>query len=426
MLVRPTEPSPEPRKRKRTAEETAGINNELLDALLGGYQKPADLLGADGLFKRLTKALIERAMEAEMTQHLGYGAGDEVPAEQDNRRNGSTKKKLRTEQGTIEISQPRDRSGTFEPQLIPKHKREFNGFDDKIMSMYARGMTTREIQGHLEEIYGVNVSPELVSRATDAIVEELRAWQHRALDGVYLVAYLDALVLKVREQGVVRNKSAYLVVGVKLTGEKEVLGLWLESTEGAKFWLKVMTELKNRGVEDILIACCDGLKGLPEAIEAVFPQTTVQLCIVHMIRNSTRFVNYKERKAVAADLRRIYTAETEALAGEALTDFAEKWDRKYPMISKSWLDSWEYVTPFLAYPKDIRKAIYTTNAIESLNRQLRKIIKTRGHFPTDQAAEKLLYLTLMRAEKKWGRPFPQFSASYNQFAIYFAGRLPNT
>lgn len=411
-----------PEKKKKA--ETAGISNAVLDELLGNYQRPEDLIGSDGLLKQLTKALVERAMGAELTHHLGYTEGDSPKEEQKNRRNGHSSKRVRTDQGEIKLAQPRDREGTFSPMIVPKHERTFNGFDDKIVSMYARGMTVREIRAHLEEIYGVEVSTDLISKATDAVVDELRHWQQRPLNSLYMVVYLDALVIKIRDQGVVRNKSAYLAVGVTITGNKEVLGLWIEATEGAKFWLKVMTELKNRGVQDILIACCDGLKGFPDAIETVFPKTIVQTCIVHMIRNSTRFVNWKERKAVAADLKPIYNADTESLAEEALAAFAEKWDAKYPMIARSWLNKWAYVTPFLAFPRDIRKAIYTTNAIESLNRQLRKIIKNRGHFPSDQAAEKLLYLALLRAEKKWGRPFPSWNQAYNQFAIYFEGRLP--
>lgn len=401
---------------------TQGISNEVLDALLGGGQDP--LTGPDGLLRRLTAALVERAMNAELNHHLGYKPGETPPGEQTNRRNGNTEKTLRTQQGEVTIEVPRDREGSFAPQIVPKHQREFDGFDDQILSMYARGMSVREIQGHLQEIYGVEVSPELISKVTEEVVAELTTWQGRPLDSVYLVVYLDALVVKIRDQGTVGNKSVYVVVGVKTDGSKEVLGLWIESTEGAKFWLKVVTELKNRGVQDLLIACCDGLKGLPEAIEAVFPKTIVQLCIVHMIRNSTRFVSWNERKKVAADLKPIYTAETEALAEQALENFAVKWDARYPMISKSWKQNWSYLIPFLDFPHDIRRAIYTTNAVESLNRQLRKIIKTRGHFPSDQAALKLLYMAIHRAQKKWGAPFREWNQSYMQFAIYFEGRLP--
>jgi putative transposase len=402
---------------------TDGIDNNVLDALLDSVGGSGGVTGPDGLLKRLTKALVQRAMEAELSEHLGYEAKEAPPEGETNRRNGRTRKKLRTNQGPMSIKVPRDRDGTFEPAIVPKHQRHFDGFDDKIVSMYARGMSVREIQGHLEEIYGVDVSPDLISRATDAVVDELRLWQSRPLNAVYVVVYLDALVLKIRDQGVVRNKNVYLAVGVTEDGYKEVLGLWIEQTEGAKFWLKVLTEMRNRGLQDIIIACCDGLKGLPEAIETAFPKTIVQTCIVHMIRNSLKFVSWKERKAVAADLRAIYTAETETAAEEALAAFSDKWDSRYPMISRSWLDAWAHVTPFLAFPQEIRKGIYTTNAIESLNRQLRKVVKTRGHFPSDLAATKLLYLALTRAKKTWGRPFPQWGQAYNQFAIYFEGRL---
>jgi putative transposase len=400
------------------------IRDELLNELLADYRRPEDLTGPDGLIKRLTGALVEKALQGELTEHLGYEKHDAKGRNSGNSRNGVSEKTLKTESGEVPIEVPRDRKGTFEPQLVKKHQTHFDGFDDKIISLYARGMTTREIQGHLQELYGVEVSPDLVSRATDAVLEEVKAWQNRPLDPVWPIVYLDALVVKVRDQGIVLNKAAYLAIGVNLRGTKEVLGLWLEGNEGAKFWLKIITELKNRGVADILIVCCDGLKGFPEAIETVFPKTIVQTCIVHMIRNSVRFVSWKDRRAVIAELKPIYGADTEEAAKEALDALENGIGRRYPMVARSWRSNWERITPFLAFPKDVRKAIYTTNAIESLNFQLRKIIKTRGHFPTDDAAVKLLYLALERAQKKWTMPIKMWKNALNQFGVYFEGRLP--
>jgi len=402
----------------------ADIPKKLVDELLANYKGPEDLLGPDGLLKQLTAALVERAMEAEVTEHLGYDKHDPAGRGSGNSRNGKTDKTLKTDRGDLPVQVPRDRNGTFEPVLVPKNKTHFDGFDDKILSMYARGMTTRDIQGHLYELYGTEVSPSLISRVTDAVIDELKEWQSRPLDPVWPIVYLDALVLKVRDQGVVRNKSVYLAVGVNMMGKKEVLGIWLEATEGAKFWTKVITELKNRGVEDMLIVCCDGLKGFPDAIEAVFPKTVVQTCIVHMIRNSLRFISWKDRKAVVGDLKPIYQAATEAASEQALEAFEGKWGDRYPMIGKSWRSNWERVTPFLAFPADIRKVIYTTNAIESLNSQLRKVTKNRGHFPNDAAAVKLLYMALKNASKKWTMPIRNWNRALNQFSVYFEGRLP--
>jgi putative transposase len=400
------------------------IRDELLKELLANYKKPEDLLGPGGLLKELTAALVEKALQAEMTEHLGYEKHDPAGRGSGNSRNGAGEKKLKTESGDIPIEVPRDRNGSFEPQLVKKHQTHFDGFDDKIISMYARGMTVREIQGHLKELYGTEVSPDLISRVTDAVLEEVKAWQNRPLDSVWPIVYLDALVVKIRDQGSVMNKSAYLAVGVNLHGTKEVLGLWIEGNEGAKFWLKIMTELKNRGVADVLLVCCDGLKGFPDAIEAVFPRATVQTCIVHMIRNSVRFVAWADRKAVVAALKPIYSADTEQAAEAALTAFEKGLGQRYPMIAKSWRANWQRVIPFLAFPREIRKAIYTTNAIESLNFQLRKIIKTRGHFPSDDAAFKLLYLALSRAQEKWTMPIRNWKNALNQFAVHFEGRLP--
>ena len=400
------------------------IRDEVLKELLEGYKKPEDLLGPEGLLKKLTAALVEKALSAEMTEHLGYEKHAVSGRGTGNSRNGMSEKTLKTESGEIPIEVPRDRNGSFEPQLVKKHQTHFDGFDEKIISMYARGMTVREIQGHLQELYGVEVSPDLISRVTSAVLEEVKVWQGRPLEAVYPIVYLDALVIKVRDQGTVTNKSAYLAIGVNAEGNKEVLGLWLEEKEGAKFWLKILTEIKNRGVEDILILCCDGLKGFPEAIEAVFPKTTIQTCIVHMIRNSIKLVSWKDRKLVVAALKPIYGAQTEDLAEAALTAFeSSALGARYPMIARSWRNNWERVIPFLAFPREVRRIIYTTNAIESLNFSLRKIIKCRGHFPSDEAAIKLLYLALIRAEQKWARPSWKWKDALNQFALHFEGRL---
>ena len=400
------------------------IRDEVLKELLEGYKKPEDLLGPEGLLKKLTAALVEKALSVEMTEHLGYEKHAVSGRGSGNSRNGTSDKTLKTESGKVPIEVPRDRNGSFEPQLVKKHQTHFDGFDEKIISMYARGMTVREIQGHLQELYGVEVSPDLISRVTSAVLEEVKVWQGRPLEAVYLIVYLDALVIKVRDQGTVTNKSAYLAIGVNGEGNKEVLGLWLEETEGAKFWLKILTEIKNRGVQDILILCCDGLKGFPEAIETVFPKTTIQTCIVHMIRNSIRLVSWKDRKLVVAALKPIYGAQTEDLAEAALTAFeSSALGARYPMIARSWRSNWERVIPFLAFPREVRRIIYTTNAIESLNFSLRKIIKCRGHFPNDEAAIKLLYLALIRAEQKWERPSWKWKDALNQFALHFEGRL---
>jgi len=400
------------------------IRKELLDELLANYRQPEDLTGPDGVLQQLTKALVERAMQAEMTHHLGYEAGDKPPEGQDNRRNGKSRKRLRSEQGHFEIEVPRDRDGSFEPQLVGKHQRDFKGFDDKILSMYARGMSTREIRAHLEEIYNVQVSPDLISRVTDEVVSELNAWQDRPLEPLYMVVYLDAMVVKIRDKGVVQNKSAYLAVGVGVDGNKDILGMWLQPTEGAKFWMSILTELRNRGVGDVLILCADGLNGLSNAVEAVFPKAIFQTCVVHMIRSSTRYVSWKDRKAVCADLRTVYTAPSRDAAETALDDFEAKWRAQYPTVAPAWRARWEEVAPFLDFPPEIRRAIYTTNAIEALNRQVRKIIKTRGALPSDDAALKLLFLALRNAKKTWGRPSPQWNRALAQFAIYFEGRMP--
>ena len=400
------------------------IRKELLDELLAEYANPEDLTGPEGLLKRLTGALVERALQTELTDHLGYEPGAPEGQGSGNSRNGTGKKTLRTDQGDVTVEVPRDRNGTFEPKLVKKHQRSFKGFDDKILSMYARGMSVRDIQAHLAEIYGTEVSPDLISRVTDAVIDEVQAWQARPLDAVWPIVFLDALVLKVRDQGVVQNKSAYIALGMGVDGHKEVLGIWLESNEGAKFWLKVISELKNRGVQDILIVCCDGLKGFPQAIEAVFPKSVVQTCIVHMIRNSMRFVGWVQRKAVCAELRNVYAAPTEQAGLAELDAFEAKYAQRFPAIASSWRSNWDRVRPFFDFPPELRRLNYTTNAIESLNFQLRKVTKAKGHFPNDEAAIKLLYLALRNAEKKWTMVPRFWNSALNQLVIYFPGRLP--
>jgi putative transposase len=400
------------------------IKDELLDELLKEYKNPEDLIGKDGILKQLTKRLVEKAMESELTHHLGYEKNSPSGNNTGNSRNGKTSKKIKGDFGEIPIEVPRDRNGAFQPQIIKKNQTRFDGFDDKIISMYARGMTTRDIQAHLQEIYGVEVSADLISTVTDSVITEVKEWQNRPLEEIYPVLYLDATILKVRSEGRVINKSAYLALGITLAGTKDVLGIWLEQTEGAKFWMKIMTELKNRGVQDIYIACVDGLKGFPEAIEALFPKTEVQLCIVHMIRNSLRFVSWKDRKSVAADLKAVYQAVTEEQAQIRLAEFGQKWDAKYPTISKSWTANWQRLIPFFAYPADIRRIIYTTNAIESLNNSLKKTIKNRASFPNDEAAIKLLYLSLKNIMKKWTMPVRNWGNALNQFAVLYDDRMP--
>jgi putative transposase len=400
------------------------IPDEILDQLLKNYKNPEDLLGKDGLINQLTKRLVERAMDGELTHHLGYSKHSPKGNNSGNSRNGKGKKTLKGSRGELPIDVPRDRNGTFDPQLIKKHQTRFDGFDDKIISMYARGMTTRDIRGHLKDLYGVDVSADFISTVTDSVMDEVKEWQNRPLDAVYPIVYLDGLSLKVRDEGHVINKTAYLAIGINMEGIKEVLGIWLERTEGAKFWLKVVNELKNRGLQDIFIACVDGLKGFPDAIEAVYPKTEVQLCIVHMIRNSLRFVPWKERKQVAADLKKVYRAATAEQAETHLQEFSEKWDDRYPTIAVSWKNNWQRLIPFFAYPEHIRKVIYTTNAIESLNMTFRKVIKNRAAFPNDDAATKLLYLALKNIKKKWTMPVRDWGTAINQFAILYGERVP--
>ena len=400
------------------------IDNELIDNLLKDYKKPEDLIGDNGLLKQLTKQLLERAMAAELTEHVGYEKHDPGGHNSGNSRNGKSAKTIKGSFGDLALETPRDRNGTFEPQIIEKHQTRFTGFDQNIISLYARGLSTREIQQHLEEIYHIEVSPALISSVTDEVIDEVKTWQNRQLDAVYPIMYLDAIQFKVRDNGHVRNKAIYLAIGVTVEGYKEVLGLWIAQTEGAKFWLQVVTELKNRGVTDIFIACVDGLKGFPEAIESVFPQTEIQLCIEHLLRHSLNFVGWKQRKEVAADLKLIYRAATEAEAETRLDEFALKWDAKFPMIAKSWRSNWPRVIPLFAHPPEIRKVIYTTNAIESLNMSLRKVTKARSSFPNDEAVSKLLYLALRNIAKNWTRPVHAWKDALNRFAIIYENRLP--
>ena len=404
-------------------DEPPELPDELIDELLAGAKTPEEITGPDGLLTRLTKRLVERALDAELTEHLGYERGQAPPGGVGNARNGLTAKTVHTEHGSVRIEQPRDRQSSFEPQIVPKHQRRFRGFDERIIAMYARGMSIRDIQAHLAELYHVEVGHDLISKVTDAVLDDVREWQARPLEDVYPILFLDALIVKVRDGGAVRNRACYVAIGVNLDGERDVLGLWFQATEGAKFWLQVLTELKQRGVCDVLIACVDGLKGFPEAIEAVFPQAWVQTCIVHLLRQSLRFVPDKQRRKVAQDLRPIYTAASVDDAAEALEAFDREWGERYPMITTTWRSTWEHVIPFLAFPPEVRRVVYTTNTIEALHRQIRKTIKTRGHFPTEEAARKLIYLSIINAQKTWKNTY-NWSAALLSFKIHFGDRLP--
>jgi len=403
--------------------DSPDLSDELIDELLAGARTPEEITGPDGLLQRLTKRLVERAMAAELSEHLGYAHGEAPPGGAGNARNGMTPKTIHTGHGSVRIEQPRDRQGSFEPVIVRKHQRRFDGFDDKIIAMYGRGMSVRDIQAHLRELYGVEVGHDLISRVTDAVLDDVREWQARPLEDVYPILFLDALIVKVRDGGAVRNLACYVAIGVNLEGERDVLGLWFQRTEGAKFWLAVLNELKQRGVSDVLICCVDGLRGFPEAIEAVFPHAWVQTCIVHLIRHSLRFVPDKHRKKVAADLRPIYTAVDADAAAEALKRFDADWGERYPMITQSWRDAWQHVIPFLAFPPNVRRVVYTTNTIEALHRQIRKTIKTRGHFPTEEAARKLIYLSIQNAQKSWQQTY-NWSSALLSFKIHFGDRLP--
>ena len=416
-----------PKKKRTVAAQAAergplpSIPPELVEQLVQGPMTPQDV---QALFLSFKKAVIERAMNAELTQHLGYEVGQPKPEGQRNERNGASGKTVITDTGAVRIEVPRDREGGFEPILKPKHERRFTGFDDKIVAMYARGMSVREIQGFLSESYGTQVSPDFISSVTDEVMAEAAAWQNRPLEPMYPVVFFDALRVKIRDDGVVSNKAVYLALGVLPDGSRDVLGLWIEQTEGAKFWLKVFNELKTRGCQDILIAVVDGLKGLTEAIGAAYPRTTVQTCIVHLIRNSLDYASYRDRKSLAQALRPIYTAASADAAAELLEAFAAgPWGAKYPSVAAAWRRAWEHVVPFFVFAPDIRRVIYTTNAIESINARLRKIIKTRGHFPSDEAATKLLWLAIRNVLAKAVRPAYDWKAAMNQFAVLFGERF---
>ena len=399
------------------------LSDQVIDGLLAGARTEEEIVGPGGVLAQLTKRLVERALAAELTEHLGYEPHQEPPGGAGNTRNGSTAKTLATEHGAVEVRTPRDRQATFEPQIVRKGQRRFEGFDDKILALYSRGLSTRDIEAHLAEIYGVKVGRDLISRVTDAVMDDVREWQQRPLDDVYPVLFLDALVLKVREGGTVQRRACYLALGVTVDGERDVLGMWFQEAEGAKFWMQVLNELKQRGVRDILLCCVDGLKGFPEAIEAIYPNTTVQTCIVHLIRHSLRYVPRREREQVARELKPIYTAVDADAAQAALEAFDDKWGARFPVITQAWLNAWEYVTPFLAFPPELRRVVYTTNAIEALNRQLRKAIKTKGHFPNEEAARKLIYLAITNAVPAWTRT-RNWTTALLAFKIHFGDRLP--
>lgn len=396
------------------------IQPEVLDELLKGVKTQEDLTGPNGLLKAITKALVERMLEGELTHHLGYEKSDPVGYGSGNSRNGKSRKTLKSEQGEIEVSIPRDRQGSFAPQLIKKHQTRWDGLDEQIISLYARGMTVRDIQAQLQELYGVEVSSGLISEVTDAVLDEVKIWQSRPLESMYPVVYLDALMVKMRHEGRVENRAVYVAIGLNEEGQKEVLGLWSSANEGAKFWLAVMTELKHRGLRDVYVVCTDGLKGFPQAIETVFPKALVQTCIVHLIRASLKYASWKERKALAADLKPIYRAVNAAAAVEALDEFRRLWP-KHQVVAEVWSRNWERVIPFFEFPEEIRRVIYTTNAIESLHRCLRKVTKNRGAFPSEDAAFKLLYLALRNASQNW-KTVQHWSDAIRQFEMMFPGR----
>jgi transposase-like protein len=402
------------------------IPDELIDQLLGEYRGPEQLTGPDGLINQLRKRLIERAAGAELDQHLGYRTGAEPPEAQPNRRNGSTSKTLRTVDGPVTVELPRDRDASFEPQVVPKHARSFDGFDDQILALYAGGMTTRDIQRHLRELYGVEVSEGLISQVTASIQDDVRAWQSRPLEELYAVVYLDALQVSIRDQQVVRKKAVYIAVGVTMDGERDCLGIWIDKTEGARFWTSVMTELRNRGVRDILFVCTDGLSGFPEAIDAVFPQAVNQTCIVHLVRQSLRYLSWKERKTCAGELRRIYAAPDADAARAVLDELTVAWaDSKTRTAAlQVWDRAWDRVIPFLAFPEEIRRIVYTTNTVESLHMQIRKTIKTRGHFPNDDAALRLIWLAIQRAKTSWRSCF-NWTTAMAVLRIHFGDRIPD-
>ena len=389
---------------------------------MAGYEKPEDLLGENGLLKQIQKRLLELALNAELKHHLGYARHAAEGRNSGNSRNGTSRKKLQTEQGPLELEVPRDRNGTFEPQIVPKHQTRVPGLDEKILALYARGMSVRDVQRHMEDLYQVEVSPALISEFTDLVWDEVQQWQNRPLEKVYAIVYLDALMVKMRVDGKVDTRAVYIALGVTLDGQKEILGIWFSANEGAKFWLHVLTELKNRGVRDILIFCVDGLKGFPEAIQASYPQGRVPLCIVHMVRRSLEYVNYKEMRAVAAALRQVYSAPTAEQGLVELARVEDEWGKKYPMIGRKWRQNWERVATLFEFPEAIRKVIYTTNAVEATNRSIRKVIKTKGAFPSEGAARKLIYLALEEAKRRW-RHINGWKDAMNHLAIAFEERI---
>jgi putative transposase len=413
---------------RSAVSELAGggrLSDAVIDELLAGASSEEEIVGPGGLLAQLTKRLVERALEVELTDHLGYEPHAEPPGGTGNTRNGSTPKTLITDNGPVPIDTPRDRDGSFEPKIVRKRQRRFQGFDDKILALYSRGLSTRDIEAHLEEIYGIKVGRDLISKVTDAVMDDVRAWAQRPLEDVYPVIFLDGMVLKIREGGSVQRRACSLALGITVDGDRDVLGMWFQETEGAKFWMQVLTDLKQRGVQDILSCCVDGLKGFPEAIEAIFPTTTVQTCVVHLIRHSLKYVPRRERERVARDLKPIDTAVDADAAQAALEAFDEKWGARFPVITQAWLNACEHVIPFLAFPPEVRRVIYTTNAIEALNRQLRKAIKTKGHFPNEDAARKLIYLALVNAVPQWTRT-RNWTTALLAFKIHFGDRLPDT
>ena len=385
---------------------------------------PEQITGPGGLVAQLAGRVVETALGAELSEHLGYPPGQAPPGGSGNVRNGATPKTLQTELGAVQVKTPRDRKGSFEPQLVAKRQTRLAGLDDRILGLYAGGMSVRDIEAHLTDLYGVAIKRDTISRVTDAVLEDVQAWRTRPLEAVYPIVYFDCLMVKVREDRSVRSRACYLAIGASVEGEREVLGIWWQDSEGAKFWLAVLNDLHQRGVRDVLIACVDGLAGFPEAIEAVFPQAWVQTCIVHQIRSSMRYVTYKDRKQVARDLKPVYRAVNAEAAWDALAAFDETWGERYPMIAESWRARWEHITPFLALPADLRRAVYTTNSIENLNRQIRKTIKTRGHFPDEQAATKLIYLAIQRAQGAWKKPY-HWTGALRGLKIHFGDRLPD-
>ncbi len=405
--------------KKHELEPKDAIIEQIVSQLDLSGMTQEELFGDNGLVRSLTSRLLNRILETEMDVHLGYKKNSNEGDNSGNSRNGYSKKTVLTQAQEVELNVPRDRNSEFEPEIVPKYAKRLPLFNDQIISLYSRGMTTRDIQAHLNEIYGVNVSPELISRVTDAVHEDVRSWRTRPLDSIYPIVYLDALCIKSRQSGKNENKALYLALGINMEGRKEVLGFYLSENEGAKFWLGVLTDLKNRGVQDIFIACMDGLTGFPDAVRAVYPAAKVQLCIVHMVRNSTKYVSYKDLKAVCHDLKQIYTAVNEEEALEALEDFGKNWNSKYPMIQRSWEAHWDDLNEFFAYPEEIRRVIYTTNAIESLNASLRKVTKNRAAFPDDEAIMKIMYLAIQKASKKWTMPIRNWGLALNQFAILF-------